>query len=743
MPNVSWYPKSHSIVLNVSAYVPNVTAGDWSTSNLAFSNFLLDTYHNCPDSQGCFVESRYGGYNFKNWVDNSTAGNNSVTIFINTTSLYAYPVYLNLYNNMLLRQISGVQTSMINSQLDPFPFTEDQQALRTSTTALLIAIGFAFIPASWVSTVVRERETKVKHQMLISGVSTSAYWLATYAWDVVNFVVPACMALIIPAIYDISSLLNGNNGAYFLAILMYGLSVPIFTYALSILWDKHIAAQNVMLLVYIFSGAILLIVSIVLDIVPSTQSTNKVLKFFYRLLPNFCFGEAVAGMIVRETSVVGVKGLWDMDITGWPLLFLFFDMIIYGTILVITEYVLVVPELLNFFVRKPTVVDKPFEDDPDVVAEKNRMTSGEGNNDIIRINGLRKVYAAQQGQPPKVAVRDLWFGVAEGECFGFLGINGAGKTTTLQMLTADVLPTSGNAFLAGHSILTEQRLVRRKMGYCPQFDALVDLMTGREHLELFSRIKGMVEADIPFFVEQMVQQLGLGEYADKPCGGYSGGNKRKLCVGIALIGNPSIVFLDEPSTGMDPKSRRFMWRIIASTMKGRSVVLTTHSMDESEALCSRIGIMVGGRLRCIGSAQHLKYRYGNGYQIDVNTGVHRTNAITDALHQQFAGVRIIEKHPHSIKFQIPHGANHRVLLSDLFQWVEDHREALNVVEYSISETTLEQIFIQFAKQQEEETGNVAGITDAEEASPHAGGTGPVVIPMEVVPPSPPTAGNEQ
>jgi ABC-type multidrug transport system ATPase subunit len=289
-----------------------------------------------------------------------------------------------------------------------------------------------------------------------------------------------------------------------------------------------------------------------------------------------------------------------------------------------------------------------------------------------------------------------------------LGINGAGKTTTLQMLTADQIPSGGGAYLAGMDINTEQNQIRKVLGYCPQFDALIGTLTARETLFLYARIKGMPEVEIGEYVSRMLTKLTLDEYADKPCGGYSGGNKRKLSVGMALIGNPKIVFLDEPSTGMDPKSRRFMWELISSTMKGRSVILTTHSMEEAEAICGRIGIMVGGRLRCLGSAQHLKQRYGNGYQLDCNLNDEKNVVgLQLFLTEHFPSHKLLEQHGSSLKYQIPKDG--KVSLGKMFKLFEDSKSALGIQEYSLSETSLEQIFIHFAQQQKEETGSVAGL----------------------------------
>ena len=134
--------------------------------------------------------------------------------------------------------------------------------------------------------------------------------------------------------------------------------------------------------------------------------------------------------------------------------------------------------------------------------------------------------------------------------------------------------------------------MRQLLGYCPQFDALLGTLTAREHLQLFARIKGMPEDQLDACVDTMLDQLTLTMYAGRQAATFSGGTKRKLSLGIALIGNPKMMFLDEPTTGVDPESRRFMWTLISGTMQGRSVILTTNSMDECEALCARIGIMV-------------------------------------------------------------------------------------------------------------------------------------------------------
>jgi ABC-type multidrug transport system ATPase subunit len=161
---------------------------------------------------------------------------------------------------------------------------------------------------------------------------------------------------------------------------------------------------------------------------------------------------------------------------------------------------------------------------------------------------------------------------------------------------------------------------------------------------------------------------------------------------------------------MDPGSRRFMWDLIASTMKHRSVILTTHSMEECEALCGRIGIMVGGRLRCLGSTTHLKNVYGNGYQLDVNVASGPAqDGFKAELAETWPEVQVLEAHGDALKFRLPREEKgQRTTIGQVFRFMEHNKQKFAIREYACSETSLEQIFIHFAKQQEEETGAVAG-----------------------------------
>lgn len=197
-----------------------------------------------------------------------------------------------------------------------------------------------------------------------------------------------------------------------------------------------------------------------------------------------------------------------------------------------------------------------------------------------------------------MSVRCLSLAVDAGEVFGLLGHNGAGKTTTMKIMTGETAPTNGHIKIGGHNITINRNDAFRSLGYCPQHDALWKTITVREHLEIYASIRGVARKDLSRVVNTYLHGLQIVDHANKQTQNCSGGTQRKLSYAIAMVGMPKVVLLDEPSTGMDPRSKRFLWDTILASFQGtRGAILTTHSMEEADALCSRVGIMVKGELR--------------------------------------------------------------------------------------------------------------------------------------------------
>uniref|UniRef100_A0A1J3IH85 ABC transporter A family member 1 n=1 Tax=Noccaea caerulescens TaxID=107243 RepID=A0A1J3IH85_NOCCA len=607
---------------------------------LSMSEFLMS-------STDQFYESRYGAILMDGQYPDESLG---YTVFHNSTCQHAGPIYINVMNAAILRLATGNKNMTIQTRNHPLPPTKSQQTQRHDldafSAAIIVNIAFSFIPASFAVPIVKEREVKAKHQQLISGVSVLSYWLSTYVWDFISFLFPSSFAIILFYAFGLEQFIGiGRLLPTVIMLLEYGLAIASSTYCLTFFFTEHSMAQNVILMVHFFSGLILMVISFIMGLIPATASANSYLKNFFRLSPGFCFSDGLASLALIRQGMKdkSSRGVFDWNVTGASICYLGLESIFYFLVTLGLE-LLPVQKMMSFSVgdwwqnfkafkqgvgsssTEPLLKDSTgaissdMEDDIDVQEEKDRVISGLTDNTIFYLQNLRKVYPGCKHHGPKVAVQSLTFSVQAGECFGFLGTNGAGKTTTLSMLSGEETPTSGTAFVFGKDIVASPKAIRQHIGYCPQFDALFDYLTVKEHLELYARIKGVVDHKIDKVVMEKLVEFDLLKHSQKPSFTLSGGNKRKLSVAIAMIGDPPIVILDEPSTGMDPVAKRFMWDVISrlSTRNGKTaVILTTHSMNEAQALCTRIGIMVGGRLRCIGSPQHLKTRFGNHLELEV------------------------------------------------------------------------------------------------------------------------------
>jgi len=228
---------------------------------------------------------------------------------------------------------------------------------------------------------------------------------------------------------------------------------------------------------------------------------------------------------------------------------------------------------------------------------------------MIKTTGLRKSFRSRQGREIKVveAVRSVDMTVSEGEIFGFLGPNGAGKTTTLRMLATLIPPDGGEAVIAGANLLTEPGEVRRRIGYVAQGGSTWETVTAREELILQARMYRLSKAEAQERAARALAAFQLTEYADRKCKTYSGGQRRRVDIALGIIHDPKVVFLDEPTTGLDPQSRAHMWDEVRRLRdEGMTVFLTTHYLEEADALCDRIAIIDHGEIVAEGTPAGLK-----------------------------------------------------------------------------------------------------------------------------------------
>uniref|UniRef100_A0A8C2KTR9 ABC transporter domain-containing protein n=1 Tax=Cyprinus carpio TaxID=7962 RepID=A0A8C2KTR9_CYPCA len=646
----------------------------------------------------------YGGISVGGVNSQVKLNESDITVWFYNQGWHSLVSFLNVASNGVLRGNLPAgrreQEFGITTFNHPLNLTKEQlsfAALATTSTDVVVSIcvifAMSFIPASFVLFLIQERVSKAKHLQFVSGVNPTVYWLANFAWDMVHQNIVVYYGTIVQFLISVVDLCV-------CVCVCFRWSITPMMYPASFLFSVPSTAYVVLTCINLFIGINGSVATFVMELFddPNITRINDIVKQALLVFPHFCLGRGLMDMAKNQAMATLYQNLgedrfenplsWNM--VGKNL----FAMAIQGGVMFSLTLLL----QYKFFCKSMSIKSLPTssgKEDEDVALERERVQRGGAQNDLLRICDLTKVL------PVLVTSSQI----SRFLCFGLLGINGAGKTTTFKMLTGDISPTAGDAFLNGYSIRSDLQLVQQNMGYCPQFDAIDELLTGREHLEFYARLRGVPEKEVSMVAEWGVQKLGLVKYSEKSAGTYSGGNKRKLSTAIALIGCPPLVFLGEPTTGMDPKAPRFLWDCILSVIKeGRSVILTSHSMEECEALCTRMAIMVNGQFKCLGRIQHLKSRFGDGYTLIIRVSADQADLCTveTFVRDTFHGSTLKEKHHNTLQYQIPQGEG---ALAHIFSQLNKHQQLLHVEDYSVSQTTLDQVFVSFARlQRDEEDG---------------------------------------
>ncbi|KFW65945.1 ATP-binding cassette sub-family A member 2, partial [Pygoscelis adeliae] len=620
-------------------------------------------------------------------------------VFYNNKGYHSMPTYLNALNNAILRanlpkskgNPAAYGITVTNHPMNKTSASLSLDYLLQGTDvviAIFIIVAMSFVPASFVVFLVAEKATKAKHLQFVSGCDPVIYWLANYVWDMLNYLVPATCCIIILFVFDLPAYTSPTNFPAVLSLfLLYGWSITPIMYPASFWFEVPSSAYVFLIVINLFIGITATVATFLLQLFEHDKDlkvVNSYLKSCFLVFPNYNLGHGLMEMAYNEYineyyAKIGqfdkMKSPFEWDIVTRGLVAMTIEGFVGFFITIMCQY--------NFF-RKPQrlpVSTKPIEDDIDVANERHRVLRGDADNDMLKIENLTKVYKSRKiGRI--LAVDRLCVGVRPGECFGLLGVNGAGKTTTFKMLTGDESTTGGEAFVNGHSILQELLQVPQSLGYCPQFDALFDELTAQEHLELYTRLRG-----IPWKDEERVG-LWAGSCQRPKAGavrkGVVGSPRGPMCLRALSIPQ------DEPTTGMDPKARRFLWNLILDVIKtGRSVVLTSHSMEECEALCTRLAIMVNGRLKCLGSIQHLKNRFGDGYMITVRTKSSlNVKEVVRFFNRNFPEAVLKERHHTKAQYQLK---SDQISLAQVFSKMEQVVDVLGIEDYSVSQTTLDNV----------------------------------------------------
>jgi ABC-type multidrug transport system ATPase subunit len=675
--------------------------------------------------------------------DVSDSGVNA-TVIPNPSGYFGLLAELNELNSAEFVRKSSDEGDVrrIDGTLHPLPDVgedvQDSEPDLLLLVALFITLGGGILTSTFSVFVSAEKTAHVKHLQMVSGVDKIAYWLANWVVDTITYLISFGFLMLVFGTFN-SKLYGSSDALQAIAVtlLLFGWAAVPLAYLLHFPFQSEMNCFVGQLSVYFFFGFAFIISGIVLETIGQNDQTASdtwdVLEWFWRLLPQFCLGKSLhaiaknelAGQSTIVTEGEGSVSLSSEDpfkdeITGNHLIFLAWEgFVLFALTLLYDLYGARIISMIRSYMMSSSV-SAPEKEDDDVKAERNRVFNelhsdprGSQMQDSVVLNDVKKVYP--NGTE---AVKGVTFGAESGRAFGLIGVNGAGKSTTFRTITGEFEPTSGDALVCSPdnklllSVVKDPETARKSMGYCPQFDALNSMMTVREHLRFYASVRGVHDEDIEQVAQSLIDRMHLRPYANRLAQNLSGGNKRKLCVAIALIGDPPVVLLDEPSTGVDPESRRFLWDVVLDFLPGRVVVLTSHSMEECEALCHKLGIMVSGSFRCMGGVQHIKNKYGTGYFAEFKVPPEQSELLkTFVSSMPLSGMSVTEEYEGRVKFHLHIDSSE---LSIVFDEVEKLRQKqqqseqsssdsssqfsqLDIQEYNVSQPSLDDIFISFAQ----------------------------------------------
>ncbi|KAF6216176.1 hypothetical protein GE061_000516 [Apolygus lucorum] len=637
-----------------------------------------------------------------------------------TLAYHSLPVAYGMLANALIKQ--GNSSASIQTYSHPYSFNEincsqtGSSVLMIQWTILWIVMGVALLASTAYFVVFphTERITEMKHLQLMTGAHPLVYWLTTLIADFTIYMLPVVFTLIMILALDTNKLFSYCVllGALTLVVILYGLGGILFTYLCSYFFKTYTSAMELCIFVPSMAAIVSLVGSLfeqtkwfpyvfnLIPWVPFVGSLAKIVQWASQV--SVCSTCKVGKMAIICEKIIDETTLSSFDMKE-ELIYLALDPFLYLLLIILIDVGAFRPLMkgLNAFLYGP-IVNSDVPSDLDVAEETELVDAAKGdhrngNSPIFVCDHLGKKFRRNL-----TATYDVSFTIQKGECFGLLGVNGAGKSTTFGMLTGSVIPTRGDARIMKYSLSGSRTEYLKRLGYCPQLAGLLPELTARTLLSVFGRLRGVPSSELPNITQKWIDVLDMTNICDRPCKDYSGGNKRKLSTAMALIADPPVVLLDEPTTGVDPVIRRKIWAILKHCREsnGQTVIITSHSMDECEAVCGRLTIMVKGFMKCIGTVPRLKTVYGQGYILLVklvfSCSQEQCDEVQSKIEETFnPHIRLQDKQHGLFNFHI---TSKSVKLHFMFDKMLDLKSKYECIEdFSLSDISLEQVFLSLAK----------------------------------------------
>ncbi|KXJ96082.1 hypothetical protein Micbo1qcDRAFT_217882 [Microdochium bolleyi] len=572
-----------------------------------------------------------------------------------------------------------------------------------------------------------ERKSQVRALQFSNGVRPLPLWLAYLIFDFtfVIIIAAACTALMSMAANWFSI------GHIFLVLVLYGIVAIEIVYLITLISRSEVAAFSLSFLFMGITYVVSVITMVLVDNQKNQASSDGIafgLGLIFPVMNLFrAFAVGLNTYTIRCRGNVEITNPSSIHAYGGPIMLLIIQIVAYGCFLLWVEGSTFawLASMRKSAVHAISVHAANKDDEkeagkrqsgrPDVDAETRRVETSE--SDLLRLLHVTKQFGS--GAKANVAVDNVSIGLREGEILALLGPNGAGKTTAINCIRGDLNPTGGQILLEGVDTHKNIRLAQQRLGVCPQFDAL-DLLTVRQHLRFYARCKGV--EDIEREINQVMTQVGLTVHADKLGSKLSGGNKRKLSLAIALLGDPPVLLLDEPSSAMDAASKRVLWKVLQAVAPGRSILMTTHSMEEADALATRAAI-VAKRMLAVGSTQELRKAHSNEYHVHLilkTAPLSSTDEMAEVarwVEQTFPNIHFEgENLGGQVRFIVPADSKvpqtvagqpqdseqpvhqHKSFVRYMIDTLEARKEQLGIDCYTIGAATMESVFLSVVKE---------------------------------------------
>ncbi|ORX43294.1 P-loop containing nucleoside triphosphate hydrolase protein [Piromyces finnis] len=673
----------------------------------------------------------------------------NVEIYYNSTMPHSLPASLNTVSNAFLASKNISDRIIVNNQ--PFDEKQDNVAMVGLTfIGFIIGIGVVSVLNKFGPLISRERINQLLLQLQLNGVSRFNYWISNLITDDLLFLCTCTLIILSGVVIRFEPLLDVSIVLLVLCfIIIWSIPCMLYQYIISFMFKKEetaftgISAINTYPIIFGFFGLVILNANTSSSNLDALYSNTAIIfcLCFTALCPSFGIVVLLNALFTLKlfssfnSSELSMKTIMNYHNIISPLIALLIVLLfVYYFILILLDRMKNQTNKSDISELPPKtseIYEKELENGDDDVKREYEYVKEHQNELPISTLHLCKEFNVSKGkitdpseikeirdrdandytygdihksivkynQLVKTAVVDVNFGVRLHECFGLLGPNGAGKSTTLNIVSSTIPQTIGSVCYNG--VETHQaKLGDVSMGYCPQHDILWKELTLREHIEFFLSIRGYDSDDAKVYATQYINAAGLEEHQNKRVDDLSGGTKRKLSILIAICGYPERILLDEPTAGMDPSTRRLIWEIIKSTKRRNdsALIMTTHSMEEAEQLCDRLAILVNGRLICIGSPEHLKMKYGKGYILEL-----QCNDVDQFHSEVVEKCNLFNSHEYKMERISNNRGKYEVKMTKklglVFERMEEYKKKGLVNDYSFNQTSLEQIFINFAKNQ--------------------------------------------